>query len=456
MYHQIISKFSRTIKTILLSFVLGLLSACGSSGVGDGGSGGGVACAPAAGTGSITVTISSPTVVSPLVRVSGPSGYNRTLTATTTLSGITTGNYTISSDTDRVSGGGIDFLYRGSASASEVCLNNDATEAVTITYTQDPASNMLWSNGSSSRLLVGYKDALLSSSATVTASASVASMASINTRAIAFDNKGHLWTANSISGAKELLAYKTTDVGTSTAPVAVIVIRLNDASYPEGIAFDNSGNLWVADRTGGQVLKFTPAQLAASGTPVPSVTISGIPQAQALAFDFSGNLWVASQSGDYVAKFTPAQITASGSPAPVVSIATITPPPVISTITSPMSMAFDSTGNLWVLYQGSQRIVKLTPTNLSGTGSVDLTPAIQVTYGVLALPEEIAFDNFGYLWVAYGNGTSGVSLAGYSPDQLLASGSSAPSVLLTDPDGIYPNSLAFYPTITTLPIAQSD
>jgi secreted PhoX family phosphatase len=93
------------------------------------------------------------------------------------------------------------------------------------------------------------------------------------------------------------------------------------------IAFDANGNLWVAN--GGQanyssVVEFSAAQLAASGSPAPNVTLTpnagSLNQPAGLAFDASGDLWVSNMGANTVVEFTPSQIASSGSPTPGVTV----------------------------------------------------------------------------------------------------------------------------------------
>ena len=56
-------------------------------------------------------------------------------------------------------------------------------------------------------------------------------------------------------------------------------------SYPSGLAFDNAGNLFVADAGSGAVYKFTPAG-------VRTTFASGLNYPSGLAFDRAGNLFV--------------------------------------------------------------------------------------------------------------------------------------------------------------------
>jgi hypothetical protein len=58
-------------------------------------------------------------------------------------------------------------------------------------------------------------------------------------------------------------------------------------SAPSGLAFDASGDLWVANDISRTVVEFGASQLAASGAPTPIVTLSGsaLSAPRGLAFD---------------------------------------------------------------------------------------------------------------------------------------------------------------------------
>ena len=58
-------------------------------------------------------------------------------------------------------------------------------------------------------------------------------------------------------------------------------------SDPVALAFDSSGNLYVANQDGNTVSKFAP------GSTTASATLTGLNRPDALAFDSSGNLYVA-------------------------------------------------------------------------------------------------------------------------------------------------------------------
>ena len=86
------------------------------------------------------------------------------------------------------------------------------------------------------------------------------------------------------------------DEFTSNGVRSTIAFGLN---YPAGLAFDQAGNLFVAD--GGAIDKFTPAG-------VRTTFASGLNYPTGLAFDSAGNLFVADARGGAVYKFTPAGV----------------------------------------------------------------------------------------------------------------------------------------------------
>ena len=70
-------------------------------------------------------------------------------------------------------------------------------------------------------------------------------------------------------------------------------------SNPQALAFDGSGNLYVANAGNGTVSKFAP------GGATPIATLTGLNSPSDLAFDASGNLYVANDTANTVSEFTP-------------------------------------------------------------------------------------------------------------------------------------------------------
>ena len=154
-------------------------------------------------------------------------------------------------------------------------------------------------------------------------------------------------------------------------------------SGPFGVAFDSAGNLFVADRFDGHIYKFTPAG-------VRTTFASGLSIPNGLASDRAGNLFVAAGDGvsipGKIYKFTPggARTTfASG------------------LLNYPFALAFDSRGNLFVADQGLEidpypfgaAVYKFTPSGLRSTvaSENDQVPVI---------PNGLAIDSADNLFVA--------------------------------------------------------
>ena len=112
----------------------------------------------------------------------------------------------------------------------------------------------------------------------------------------------------------------------STTASATYSAGLSD---PEALAFDSSGNLYVANNGNNTVIKFAPGSTTASAT-----YSAGLSEPEALAFDSSGNLYVANFGNATVSKFAPGSTTASAT--------------YSAGLSEPEALAFDSSGNLYV------------------------------------------------------------------------------------------------------------
>jgi sugar lactone lactonase YvrE len=283
-----------------------------------------------------------------------------------------------------------------------------------------------------------------------------------------FDKSRNLWVSNYVygtAGTGSLAEYTLSqlkNLATTPAPSANVVI--SGLTGPTGLAFDSSGNLWVAEYNGNDLLGFTPSQLAASGSPSPAVTITSTSFANPIAvkFDKSGDLWLAdgystadaTGSTGEVFEFTPSQLSTGGMQTPAVSLAT-------PTLAIPFAIAFDHSGNLWVANRSSKTLQEFAASDLHGTGVIQ--PAATVTIGATSVttstgtansidtPSGLAFDGSGNLWVANGTSDTNGSLAEFSASQLKVSGSPSPKVFLdSNPSGTnlnFPAQLTFGPSI---------
>ena len=108
-----------------------------------------------------------------------------------------------------------------------------------------------------------------------------------------FDSGGDLWLAN--ENTSDIFELTKAQLGTPNPEPAVTIFAAAGAlANPFGMAFDSSGNLWVVSNAWNKVYEYRTSELAASGGPTPSTTISDFPSTPIFgdAFDASGNLWV--------------------------------------------------------------------------------------------------------------------------------------------------------------------
>ena len=221
---------------------------------------------------------------------------------------------------------------------------------------------------------------------------------------VAFDSSGDLWVAS--SNGNKLLEFKRAGLA-ARSPVPAVIISSDaagDLNGPSGMAFTSSGKLWVANSSTATVVEYTKAQLAKSGSPAPAVIISStnFQYPYGLAFGPSGDLWVADGGQDLAFEFTPAQLARSGAPAPVRLI--VDPAPTAEFQGD--GVAFDAAGNMWVTIGGNNTLVEYTKAGLARSSPV---PAVTISAGAsgsLNAPNDLVFDPSGDLWVANeGNGT---------------------------------------------------
>ncbi len=276
----------------------------------------------------------------------------------------------------------------------------------------------------------------------------------VTSRFVAFDAKGDLWETTGDYGA--IFEFTPTQLASSTPQKPHVT--LNSLTDPGGLAFDGAGDLWVTTQTTttttATLREFTPTQLAQSGvsSPTPKVTITAnkstttwsMAGPEQIAFDRSGNLWVANDGLDALTQFTPSQLASSGDPEPAVTIRPSSPP----VLEGPFALTFNAAGDLWVGNNTSQDIVQYTPSQLQSTGKP--TPAIILT--TQPNPEQFAMDQYGNLWDVSNFG--GSTLNGYAPQLLTLSGKPTPSYVtkgattqLQDPSGV---ALETAPTLSSV------
>lgn len=147
-------------------------------------------------------------------------------------------------------------------------------------------------------------------------------------------------------------------------------------SYPIGMTYDSSGNLFVANSANNAPGFGYIGKIALNGTQ--SIFASGL-DPQAVAFNSGGNLFEADYRSGNIYQFTPGGVQST----------------FASGLTDPISMAFDAAGNLFVgagYGNNNGYIMKIAP---NGAQSLFASG--------LSFPEGLTFDSAGNLYEANGN-----------------------------------------------------
>ena len=303
----------------------------------------------------------------------------------------------------------------------------------------------LWTSSAANPAILRLSpDQLLTTGDRVPATAiTTPSAALFDLNGIAFDTDGTMWVTSQDDSS--LVAFSPTALAYSGSANATVVISSTNGSLsaPTGLAFDRQHRLWVANSHNGTIVRFDRAQLVSSGSPVPSVIISGLGQPAAVAFDASGSLWYSDIRRNKLASFSEAQIGASGFLAPQVVISALA-----ASLANPAGIAFDADGNLWVASLCNQTVVGFSPAQLATTGSPVPHVVLSSNAGSLDEPVGLAFDSDGALWVM-----DGIDVLTKFPRALLgATGAPAPSVRLTLTNYTLFWSVAFWPKPAGLPL----
>ena len=186
-----------------------------------------------------------------------------------------------------------------------------------------------------------------------------------------------------------------------------------------GIATDAAGNLYIVDRTNAVVEKVTPdgtlsviaGTVGSTGSPVPGpATSSGFNYPQSVAVDGAGNVYISDQDNYVVEKVTPdgtlSVIAGNGNQG------TPTPGPATSSALGgnafggTQGLAVDAAGNVYIADAGANVVEKVTPDGTlsivagNANGSSGVPTQGPATSSALNQPFGVAFDAAGNLYIA--------------------------------------------------------
>jgi sugar lactone lactonase YvrE len=208
---------------------------------------------------------------------------------------------------------------------------------------------------------------------------------------IAFDSSGNLYVANDTSNT-------VSEFSANGAYLGVVISGLNQ---PAGIAIDQFGNVYVASNAGGSIIELQPGGQ-------PFVYASGLNGPNGIAFGPNGNLYVACGSNDAIVEIGSSgqQVFASANqigngPAGV----------GFTALSQPMDIAFDASGNLYVTNFGNDTIQEFSSTGTAFASSFASNgdPSNPTNAEAIWNPVGLAFDSSGDLFVAnyHHTGTEG-------------------------------------------------
>ncbi|HDR9100769.1 TPA: hypothetical protein QDB15_004124 [Burkholderia vietnamiensis] len=181
--------------------------------------------------------------------------------------------------------------------------------------------------------------------------------------------------------------------------------------YPIGVAVDANGNVYVADSTAQKIRKITPAgvvtTLAGSGQlggADGSATVASFNDPAGIALDGTGNVYVADATGGRIRKISPTGVvsTLAGSGVPAYGDGT----GAAASFKRPIGIAVDQSGNIYVADWGNNDIRKVTPTGVVTTLAGSNSPGSVNGTGTGASfsgPMDVAVDKSGNIYVADSN-----------------------------------------------------
>jgi sugar lactone lactonase YvrE len=210
---------------------------------------------------------------------------------------------------------------------------------------------------------------------------------------LAFDDQGNLFVADDTLNS--VFRFTPCGDGSLFSDSSLLV------SYPGAEAIDTAGNLYVANYTKGTIVRFTPGGVG-------SIFATNAIESTGLVFDAAGNLYSANAGNNTITRYIP------GGAASVYAS---------TNLSYPSGPAFDRAGNLYVANQVSYTIVKVAP---DGSVSTFATKSNGINW-----PTSVGFDSAGNLYVVnYGNSTILKFAPGSSTGSVFASGLNGPTFLV--------------------------
>ena len=248
---------------------------------------------------------------------------------------------------------------------------------------------------------------------------------------VAFDSQGNMYIADAGNGCIRMVAKATGTITTVAGTGAQGfsgdggVPTAAQFYYPAGIAFDSSGNLYIADEGNNRIRKITPkAGVIATGTITTvagtgagdyngdgiAATTADLNYPTGIAVDASGNLYIGDNSNARVRKVTKSTgliSTIAGTGIfgnPPTNVGSTTAATSIQ-IGSPAQVTLDSAGNVYFADSNSAQIYKVAAATgyfsvVAGTGTNGFSGDGPAIYSELWLVGGVVSDGSGNVFIA--------------------------------------------------------
>ncbi|HET9059645.1 MAG TPA: fibronectin type III domain-containing protein [Acidimicrobiales bacterium] len=266
----------------------------------------------------------------------------------------------------------------------------------------DAGGNLYSANSSSNRVSVlpAASGTLFGVSVTAGTNTTLISSGLSGPTGIAVGPAGDLYVSNNSSGTVSVLPASTKTLFGQSVTADVLTTVVSGLSSPEGIALDTQGDLFIAERGGSlAVLPAVTGTLFGTAVTAGSLTTFGYTLSTPfnLAFDQAGNLYIANQGTSSVLVLPVSSGSLYG-----VSVTAGTLATVASGINTPVGMAFDAAGDLFISGWGSS-LITVVP-GVSGTVfGQSVVAGTATTLGLapsLNGPTGLATDANGDLYIA--------------------------------------------------------
>jgi sugar lactone lactonase YvrE len=270
--------------------------------------------------------------------------------------------------------------------------------------------------------------------------------------AAVFDHSGDLWVAD--GDANRVLEYHppfsnymaaSLVLGQSSFAGTGEGLGASNLSFPDGLAFDSSGDLWVASFTSNQVVEYVPpftTGMAATlvigqagfGTNVSGSGAAELNGPSGIAFEH-GDLWVTDYANNRVLSYTPP--FANGEAATMVlgqsNLTGDLSATTATNLSEPDWITFDSNGGAWVADSSNDRVLEFPAPITTGEaatvvlGQSNFTTRHSTYLSSTSEDNGVFIDNHGNVWVADSGNNRVLEFAG--PTTSIVTGQNASLVI---------------------------